>query len=96
MTKEVKEKILYAVQLATLINPTSTTQDVTGNKPTISIQYFGACAMLYVHIYPNGYSPDDGRSESYSYYDGVSDANELNDIIERLVQIYDEWGVRYE
>ena len=40
------EKIKRIMELAYLINPTETKQSVTGNKPTIFVNFSGHCSLL--------------------------------------------------
>ena len=53
--QETKGIVKQIFALALAINPNDTTQDKTGNKPTVSVSFSGIIAGVEVQIYPTGW-----------------------------------------
>lgn len=60
-----KGKALWILQLALKINNTPTEQALTGNKPSVFVDFSGHATTFSVHIIPQGWKSD---------YDVISDA----------------------
>ena len=65
--QETREIVKQIFNLALAINPNDTTQDKTGNKPTVSVRFSGIIAGVEVQIYPTGW--DDG---AFPYHPSIS------------------------
>ena len=66
--QEAREIVKQIFNLALAINPNDTTQDRTGEKPTVFVNFSGHVAGVDVRIYPNGWSPsNDVDSEMTTY-----------------------------
>ena len=52
---EAREIVKQIFNLALAVNPNDTTQDKTGNKPTVFVRFSGHVAAVYVDIYLNGW-----------------------------------------
>ena len=65
---EAREIVKQIFNLALAINPNDTTQDKTGGKPTVFVNFSGHVAGVDVRIYPNGWSSShDVDSEMITY-----------------------------
>lgn len=53
---EIKEKVLKIVDLALQINDRPTRQELTENKPTVFVSFFGHTNTLCVDCNPDGYA----------------------------------------
>lgn len=58
ITESVRKKVLEIMELAMLINDSPTKQRLTGEKPTVFIEFSGHCCSLDVKIYPKGWKAD--------------------------------------
>ena len=56
--QETREIVKQIFNLALAINPNDTTQDKTGNKPTVAVRFCGIIAGVDVQIYPTGWDGD--------------------------------------
>ena len=56
--QETREIVKQIFNLALAINPNDTTQDKTGGKPTVFVNFSGHVAGVDVRIYRNGWAPD--------------------------------------
>jgi hypothetical protein len=92
MTDAIRKKVLRIMELATLINPTKTQREVTGNRPTVFVNFSGHCCILNVQIHPAGY-PDTSNEKWYMdirLY-GDRDKEELDGVLCDLEALYAEW-----
>ena len=64
--QETREIVKQIFNLALAVNPNDTTQDKTGNKPTVSVRFSGIIAGVEVQIYPTGWD-DSAFPSSISY-----------------------------
>lgn len=92
------------IKYAYLINNTATDKAITGDKPTIFVDFIGHLCQLDVRIYINGwYSIDtstkdfedeyDKNVEQYSAYLTKEEDNViLGKALNRLKEIYKEWS----
>lgn len=55
MTKETREKVAKIMELALLINGTETQRAITGDKPTVFVDFEGHVATLYIRICDTGW-----------------------------------------
>ena len=55
---EAREIVKQIFALALAINPNDTTQDTTGNKPTVAVRFSGIIAGVEVRIYPTGWDSE--------------------------------------
>ena len=94
MSNETIDKVLRIMELAMLINPTSTRKGNTGNKPTVTIRFGGNCATLDVTIITEGWEPDYNIDTDAEYYRmnfdfGVGESKKnVDKVIGRLEEIY--------
>ena len=66
--QETREIVKQIFNLALAINPNDTTQDKTGGKPTVFVNFSGQVAGIDVRIYLNGWSlSPDVESEMITY-----------------------------
>ena len=66
--QETREIVKQIFNLALAINPNETTQDKTGGKPTVFVNFSGHIAGIDVRIYLNGWSSSaDVDSEMITY-----------------------------
>lgn len=95
-TREIRNLILRVMDLALKINSKPTEQEITGNRPTVFVEFFGHTLSIYVRIYPNGWTDDtDGKKcECYDCYpqSGWDNLDTLYNVVERLEELYQEWG----
>lgn len=91
MSNDIIDKVLRIMELALLINPTSTVKGRTGNKPTIMIQFQGHVAGFDVLIYSDGWAEDaDAQYKYMIYFDKPKEKTQrtLDAILEHLENIY--------
>lgn len=93
MSNETRNKVLRIMELAMLINPTSTQKKFTGDKPTVFVWFSGHCNCLRISVYPEGWKTGYDIYNDAEYYvahfDIDEDAEEtLEKAIERLEGIY--------
>ena len=94
MSNEIQAKVLRALELALLINPESTQQERTGNKPSVLVWFSGHCASIHIDIYPHGWyfeAEDNGDREVYDAYIDLpyeTDIALLDKALARLEKIY--------
>ena len=62
--QETREIVKQIFNLALAINPNDTTQDKTGNKPTVSVRFSGIIAGVEVQIYPTGWDSEKECSQT--------------------------------
>lgn len=88
---EIKEKVLKIMELALLLNLTETEYEITGNKPTVFVNFSGHVCMLDIRVYFKGWeagaAPD---VQKIVYLDGHTAENELNEVIDTLEKLYEE------
>lgn len=78
MKKSIKEKVLEIMALALEFNSKPTKQELTGNKPTIFVDFAGHVCELDVGIYVDGWSFSADKEVKYMYLDRPSAAKELD------------------
>lgn len=94
MSNETRNKVLRIMELAMLINPTSTQKKLTGDKPTVFVDLSGHCNYFFVVVHPEGWEPnydinhDVEEYEAYLGNNGESSEKVLDEAIERLEGIY--------
>ena len=66
---EAREIVKQIFNLALAVNPNDTTQDKTGEKPTVFVNFSGHVAGIAVRIYRNGWSPSRDVYSEMSIYD---------------------------
>lgn len=55
MTKEIIQKVSEIVELAVNFNSSETRQEITGNKPTFFVEFYGHICSLEVRVNIKGY-----------------------------------------
>ena len=94
ISESVRKKVLKIMELAMLINDSPTEQELTGNKPTIFVEFFGHTSNLGVHIAPEGWFDDITADETAFYYFGLTENEgveaELDGFIKKLGNILAE------
>ena len=85
---EAREIVKQIFNLALAVNPNDTTQDKTGNKPTVFVKFSGHVAAVDVEIYLNGWDS------------GACAEDESLDVIRYTIYLDDEdfiaWDDEYE
>lgn len=98
MSSEIMVKILKVMELALQLNPEKTEHNITGNKPTVFVEFSGHIASLEVKIYQSGWG--EGREKTtYCMCFGEewdNSENTLDGVIEILEKLVKEWGVKNE
>jgi hypothetical protein len=94
ITESVRKKVLEIMELAMLINDSPTEQELTGNKPTIFVEFSGHIAELHTHIAPEGWYDDITTDETEFYIFRLTENEnieaELDGFIEKLRVILTE------
>lgn len=92
MSTSITDKIIRIMELAMLINPTSTNKELTGDKPTVFVSFSGHCTYFCITVYPEGWEPDYGINADVEYYEAYLEDDDakkaLDKAIERLEGIY--------
>lgn len=94
MSKDVTEKVLKIMQLTMILNSTKTSRETTNDKPTVFFNFAGHVCMLMVTICSEGwgskapFKTPDKRWEVWL----DEDAMQLDEIIDTLVAMIEEWG----
>lgn len=98
MAPEIREKIQNIVEMALQLNGSSTTRNLTKNKPTIFFEYSGHCAMFMVSIFNNGWEgikPYNSPSKTWWLYLDVDSKHniitDLEEIENKLTELTDKW-----
>lgn len=78
MKKSIKEKVLEIMALALEFNGKPTKQELTGNKPTIFVDFAGHVCELDVGIYIDGWGSSATKDVKLMYLDSPSAAKELD------------------
>lgn len=60
-----KDRLMRIMELAYMINPTKTKREITGDKPTIFIDFAGHISSVHIHIHSNGWSWGSYADEDY-------------------------------
>lgn len=68
MSNETRNKIIRVMELALLINPTATRKELTGDKPTIFVHFFGNCNAVEIDINSDGWGLDGKSEETYQCF----------------------------
>lgn len=94
ITESVRKKVLEIMELAMLINDSPTEQELTGNKPTVFVEFSGHIAELHTHIAPEGWYDDITTDETEFYIFCLTENEnieaELDGFIEKLRVILTE------
>lgn len=82
----VLEKIGKVIEMAAQLNPSSTSRDITGEKPTIFVEFSGHVSLFAVriHFYGWGDAPYDEPDYSWKIFIDEDQENvekQLDDII---------------
>ena len=95
ITDETRKKVLTIMNLTMLLNSSDTTKAVTGEKPTIMVNFFGHTCYFEVNIYENGYARNETPIGYETYLDGsLSErSTDLDKIIDVLTELCGKWGV---
>ena len=97
MTDKIKSKVVKIVELAMLLNPTKTKREVTGDKPTVFVEFNGHVCNVGIFIHYTGWFPgaDPDRIMRVRFDSEYSNPDqELDEAIAKLTEIYDEWKDR--
>ncbi len=88
-----RRKAQLILGLAMKINSTSTRRELTGNKPTVFINFSGHINQLEVYIHSNGWFEEE--DPDYCYYLYLSDDNykdeKMNECIALLKDIWQQY-----
>ena len=94
MTKKVKSKVLEIMALALEFNGKPTKQELTGNKPTIFVDFAGHVCELDVGISMDGWSFSANKAVKLIYLDRQSAAKELDKTLKTLKAVIAEYEER--
>lgn len=88
----VSEKIGKVLEMAAQLNPSSTSRDITGDKPTIFVEFYGHVSLFEVRIHSYGWgdAPYDDPNYSWKIFINEDQENvekQLDDIINLLEQL---------
>lgn len=75
MTNEIKQRVLEIMELAVTFNGSETRQEITGNKPTFFVEFYGHTCTLEVRARVKGYCV--GSSNIYLTGEGVTSRYEV-------------------
>lgn len=91
ITEQVRGKVHDIMQLAMLINDSPTEQELTGNKPTIFVEFSGHISKLGVHIAPEGWFDEiETKDVDFCEFNLTEDVNEkLDAMIKKLNAMLD-------
>ena len=87
MKKSINEKVLEIMAVALEFNGKPTKQELTGNKPTIFVDFAGHVCELDVGIYMDGWSSSANKDVKQMYLDSPSVAKELETTLTDLKTI---------
>lgn len=87
----VSEKIGKVIEMATQLNLSPTSRDITGEKPTIFVRFYGHVSLFEVQIHSFGWgdAPYDDPNYSWKIFINEDQENvekQLDDIINLLEQ----------
>jgi len=85
ISPEVRTKVLDIMQLAMLINDSPTEQELTGNKPTVFVEFSGHLTLLDVHIAPMGWFDDITADECEFYYFNLTGNEGVEEKLDQLI-----------
>lgn len=98
MTKEIMQKTIKIVEIAMMLNSEPTQKEISGNKPTIFVEFMGHIGGVTVTIHSNGWQSDE-RSD-YSWFitfDKEKRAkNQLDEVIAKLTELDKIWKIKEE
>ena len=97
MTDELRAKVFKIMELAMLLNPTRTQREVTGDKPTVFVEFNGHVCDVDIFIHYTGWDADRraDRTMTVRFDSQYSNPDqELDEAIAKLTEIYDEWKDR--
>lgn len=83
MDVEVTKLVLDITRLALQLNPTQTKQEITGDKPTVFLEFLGHTCCLNVKVCENGWECDTPFDARFNVWFDEEDARE------KLEEIYD-------
>ena len=66
MTKEIMQKTIKIVEIAMMLNSEPTQKEISGNKPTIFVEFMGHIGGVTVTIHSNGWQSDE--CSDYSWF----------------------------
>lgn len=95
MTDETRIKVLTIMNLAMMINNSETCKEVSGEKPTIFVKFYGHVCQIEVCIYENGYADNGEHADYRTYLDNkLKNYNaDLDEVITKLMDLCRKWGV---
>lgn len=104
MTKEIIQKASEIMELAVNFNSSDTRQEITGNKPTFIVEFYGHICSLEARAYVNGYSESPviyltgkGAANRYevTFLDGAEKQTlqDLDTVLAEMRRIINEWEV---
>lgn len=102
MTNEIINKICEINRLALQLNPKCTSRDVTGDKPTVFIQFSGHVNRFSVQLYYKGWDEKkpyiDECDNYYIFLDEEADVviSQLEEIVKTLSKLVEKWSNRNE
>lgn len=93
-TAQKRVKAFEIMKLAMLLNDTETKQEITGNKPTVFVEFSGHVNALSCRICLNGWHPHHDSNYDFSiFFLEENCSKELDECIDKLTELCKEWGV---
>lgn len=95
MQGKVMQKMLKVLELAAILNPEETDREVTDDKPTVFVHFYGHVARLQIDIHMSGWA----NSEPFATYDKKWDIRydeeraeeQLDEVVELLENLVERW-----
>lgn len=103
MTNEIKQRVLEIMELAVTFNSGETRQEITGNKPTFFVEFYGHTCTLEVRARVKGYCvgapviylTGEGVTNRYevTFLDGAEKQTlqDLDTVLAEMRRIISEW-----
>lgn len=91
-TMSKRTKALKILNLAMLLNNTETKREITGDKPTVFVNFSGHINYFECQIYSNGWYPNADYEFNYEIRLENDFNNELDECINKLEELCREWG----
>lgn len=92
------EKIHEALDLCLRLNPGKTQKSITGNRPTVGLDFRGDLGYTTLFVWPNGYDPGASIERLYRIESGFAETEiperkrmSMDDILNMLRDMCKEW-----
>ena len=93
MSTSITDKIIRIMELAMLINPTSTNKELTGDKPTVFVSFSGHCTYFCITVRPEGWEPDYDINAGAEYYEAYLEDDDATKALDKaLARLEEIWA----